>query len=64
MQRHLDIIKPWLKNKESFIVAGPEGSGKTILLREAFRNLSSTRVATMHCSAQVYQFYIFSHTVT
>ncbi|XP_058542508.1 cytoplasmic dynein 2 heavy chain 1 isoform X7 [Neofelis nebulosa] len=54
MQRGLDYFKPWLSSdtKQPFILVGPEGCGKGMLLRHAFSQLRSTQIATVHCSAQ------------
>uniref|UniRef100_A0A8C5YQN7 Cytoplasmic dynein 2 heavy chain 1 n=1 Tax=Marmota marmota marmota TaxID=9994 RepID=A0A8C5YQN7_MARMA len=54
MQRGLDYFKPWLSSgtKQPFILIGPEGCGKGMLLRYAFSQLRSTQIATIHCSAQ------------
>ncbi|KAG8452968.1 hypothetical protein GDO86_004684 [Hymenochirus boettgeri] len=54
IQRGLDYFKPWLDSitKQPFILVGPEGCGKGMLLRYAFSQLRSTHVATVHCSAQ------------
>ena len=37
---------------EPFILVGPEGCGKTLLLRSMFQDLKSASVSTIHCSAQ------------
>ncbi|XP_069747277.1 cytoplasmic dynein 2 heavy chain 1 isoform X4 [Narcine bancroftii] len=54
MQRGLDYFKPWLNsnNNQPFILVGPEGCGKGMLLCYAFSQLRSTQIATVHCSAQ------------
>ncbi|XP_053312461.1 cytoplasmic dynein 2 heavy chain 1 isoform X2 [Spea bombifrons] len=54
IQRGLDYFKPWLGSdtKQPFILVGPEGCGKGMLLRYAFSQLRSTQIATVHCSAQ------------
>ncbi|KAM9321467.1 cytoplasmic dynein 2 heavy chain 1 [Gastrophryne carolinensis] len=54
IQRGLDYFRPWLgsDSKQSFILVGPEGCGKGMLLRYAFSQLRSTQIATIHCSAQ------------
>ncbi|XP_072467338.1 cytoplasmic dynein 2 heavy chain 1 isoform X1 [Notamacropus eugenii] len=54
MQRGLDYFRPWLGSdtKQPFILVGPEGCGKGMLLRYAFSQLRSTQIATVHCSAQ------------
>ncbi|XP_053164065.1 cytoplasmic dynein 2 heavy chain 1 isoform X1 [Hemicordylus capensis] len=54
MQRGLDYFRPWLgfDTKQPFLLVGPEGCGKGMLLRYAFSQLRSTQIATIHCSAQ------------
>ncbi|XP_076002176.1 cytoplasmic dynein 2 heavy chain 1 isoform X2 [Genypterus blacodes] len=54
MQRGLQCFCPWLsaQHRQPFMVVGPEGCGKGMLLRYAFSQLRSTQVAVVHCSAQ------------
>ncbi|XP_038123892.1 cytoplasmic dynein 2 heavy chain 1 [Cyprinodon tularosa] len=54
MQRGLHGFSPWLtaRHRQPFMVVGPEGCGKGMLLRYAFAGLRSTQVAVVHCSAQ------------
>ncbi|KAF3692878.1 Cytoplasmic dynein 2 heavy chain 1 [Channa argus] len=54
MQRGLHFFSPWLtaQHRQPFMVVGPEGCGKGMLLRYAFSQLRSTQVAVVHCSAQ------------
>ncbi|XP_047247257.1 cytoplasmic dynein 2 heavy chain 1 isoform X2 [Girardinichthys multiradiatus] len=54
MQRGLHGFSPWLaaRHRQPFMVVGPEGCGKGMLLRYAFALLRSTQVAVVHCSAQ------------
>ncbi|XP_061575223.1 dynein cytoplasmic 2 heavy chain 1 isoform X3 [Cololabis saira] len=54
MQRGLHGFYPWLtaQHRQPFMVVGPEGCGKGMLLRYAFSRLRSTQVAVVHCSAQ------------
>ncbi|KAK2847119.1 hypothetical protein Q5P01_010118 [Channa striata] len=54
MQRGLHFFSPWLTahHRQPFMVVGPEGCGKGMLLRYAFSQLRSTQVAVVHCSAQ------------
>ncbi|XP_047450013.1 cytoplasmic dynein 2 heavy chain 1 isoform X3 [Mugil cephalus] len=54
MQRGLHGFSPWLtaQHRQPFMVVGPEGCGKGMLLRYAFSRLRSTQVAVIHCSAQ------------
>uniref|UniRef100_A0A8C9S5I7 Cytoplasmic dynein 2 heavy chain 1 n=1 Tax=Scleropages formosus TaxID=113540 RepID=A0A8C9S5I7_SCLFO len=53
-QRALDCFRKWLSgsHRQPFLLVGPEGCGKGMLLRYAFSELRSTQVATVHCSAQ------------
>eukprot|EP00727_Mastigamoeba_balamuthi_P008574 m51a1_g4339 putative cytoplasmic dynein 2 heavy chain 1 isoform x1 (4695) ;mRNA; f:164362-180818 len=46
------LIMPCLNAMEPFVVVGPEGCGKNMLLRYCFAQLKSTSVATLHCSSQ------------
>ena len=54
VQRGLEVFRPWLSssNRHSFLVVGPEGCGKELLLRYSFEQLRSVQVAIIHCSAQ------------
>ncbi|XP_028817493.1 cytoplasmic dynein 2 heavy chain 1 isoform X3 [Denticeps clupeoides] len=54
MQRGLDYFRQWLcsDHRQPFLLVGPEGCGKGMLLRYAFSRLRSTQVAVVHCSAQ------------
>ena len=53
VKQHLDMIAPWVERMEPFILVGPEGAGKTMLLRYCFdQEARSTSVATLHCNAQ------------
>ncbi|XP_037123246.1 cytoplasmic dynein 2 heavy chain 1 isoform X1 [Syngnathus acus] len=54
IQRALHCFSPWLtaQHRQPFMVVGPEGCGKGMLLRFAFSRVRSTQVAVVHCSAQ------------
>lgn len=52
VQRGLKLIEPWVEKMEPFILVGPEGSGKNMLIRQAFKNLKSVTVSVLHCNAQ------------
>jgi dynein heavy chain 2 len=52
VRANADFLLPWLRNADPFIVVGPEGAGKSMLLRYCFQQLKSTSVATVHCSSQ------------
>lgn len=51
----LDCIMPWLESesKQPFLLVGPEGCGKSLLLNHCFKKLRATNVATVHCSAHI-----------
>ncbi|CAH8515920.1 unnamed protein product [Schistosoma mattheei] len=56
VRRSIDAFRCWLNNslsKQSFLLVGPEGCGKTLLLDYCFATLSqSIHVVTVQCSAQ------------
>ncbi|KAJ3416777.1 Cytoplasmic dynein 2 heavy chain 1 [Chytridiales sp. JEL 0842] len=52
LKRAADIVMPWISDGQPFILVGPEGAGKDMLLRHCFKLSYSTSVATIHCSAQ------------
>ncbi|XP_053095782.1 cytoplasmic dynein 2 heavy chain 1 isoform X3 [Pangasianodon hypophthalmus] len=53
-QHALHNFTHWLQSghTQPFLLVGPEGCGKGMLLRYAFSRLRSTQVAVVHCSAQ------------
>jgi dynein heavy chain 2 len=52
VQRTMAMIQPWIDECEPFILVGPEGCGKNMIIREAFRKQRSTQITTLHCNAQ------------
>lgn len=53
IQRTLDVLDVWLRKGHSFIIVGPEGSGKNMILQNLFADLTtSTHVATIHCNVR------------
>uniref|UniRef100_A0A5K4FDN9 Cytoplasmic dynein 2 heavy chain 1 n=1 Tax=Schistosoma mansoni TaxID=6183 RepID=A0A5K4FDN9_SCHMA len=56
VRRSIDAFRCWLSNplsKQSFLLVGPEGCGKTLLLDYCFTTISqSINVVTIQCSAQ------------
>ncbi|KAK4472017.1 hypothetical protein MN116_005393, partial [Schistosoma mekongi] len=56
VRRFIDAFRCWLDNsrsRQSFLLVGPEGCGKTLLLDYCFATLSkSVHVVTVQCSAQ------------
>ena len=51
---HLDGFSLWLQleQKQPFILIGPEGCGKNILLQYCFSQHRSVQVAAVYCSSQ------------
>ena len=46
------LVAPWLDSGQPFVLVGPEGCGKAMVLEDLFSRLRSTSVATIACSAQ------------
>ena len=42
IQRDINLIKPWLDQGDSFILVGPEGSGKNLMIRNLIKTMKST----------------------
>eukprot|EP01116_Phalansterium_solitarium_P024805 TRINITY_DN91_c0_g1_i4.p1 TRINITY_DN91_c0_g1~~TRINITY_DN91_c0_g1_i4.p1 ORF type:complete len:4085 (+),score=2013.94 TRINITY_DN91_c0_g1_i4:171-12425(+) len=52
VRMNADVILPWLRAGDPFILVGPEGSGKSMLMRHCFAQLKATAICTVHCSSQ------------
>ena len=55
LQRDFELIKPWITDCQPFLVCGPEGSGKSLLIRAALNELKKQQkiqVATIFCNSQ------------
>ena len=52
------MIKPWLDQGDSFIIVGPEGCGKNLMIRNTIKQMKSTQVAIIHCNAQTSAFHV------
>lgn len=52
VQRTLHMIQPWVDQLQPFILVGPEGCGKNMVIRHAFSQLKSTSMTVLHCNAQ------------
>ena len=42
VQRDLSMIKPWLEQGDSFILVGPEGCGKNLIIGNLIKSMKST----------------------
>ena len=60
VQRNAAMILPWLQqaSRQPFLLVGPEGCGKELLLSYCFTGLTSTHVAIVHCSAQTSSLHV------
>lgn len=52
------LVKPLLDNDESFILVGPEGCGKNLVITSLIKQMKSTQVAVIHCNAQTAAFHV------
>jgi dynein heavy chain 2 len=52
VQRTLAMMECWIKRMEPFILVGPEGCGKSMMISYAFRQKRNVGFATLHCNAQ------------
>ena len=46
------LVVPWLDSGQPFVLVGPEGCGKAMVLEDCFARLRGSSVATLACSAQ------------
>ena len=51
-QRDSQLITKWVDSNEPFVLVGPEGCGKSLLLNSVFSRLKATQVATINCNAE------------
>ena len=42
IQRDIALVKPLLESSESFVLVGPEGCGKNLVIQSQIRSLKST----------------------
>ena len=52
VQRTLTTLDSWIANMEPFILVGPEGCGKSMIINHAFKQRRNVGIATLHCNAQ------------
>lgn len=52
VQRTMAMMESWITNMEPFILVGPEGCGKSMVITHAFRQKRNIGVATINCNAQ------------
>ncbi len=52
VQRTAAVIRPWVEHMEPFILVGPEGCGKSMLINHLVGQRKGTSVTALHCNAQ------------
>jgi len=52
VQRTEAMMASWINNMEPFILVGPEGCGKSMTIKHAFRQRRNIGIAMLHCNAQ------------
>lgn len=52
LQRTLRLMQPWIDHMEPFILVGPEGCGKNMIIQHALSKRKGTTVTTLHCNAR------------
>nr|CAD7413402.1 unnamed protein product [Timema cristinae] len=55
VKRTVDVLGMWLEpdTRQPFLLVGPQGCGKSLILSHCFNKLRATEVSTIHCSAQI-----------
>nr|CAD7594424.1 unnamed protein product [Timema genevievae] len=55
VKRTVDVLWTWLEpdTRQPFLLVGPQGCGKSLILNHCFNKLRATEVSTIHCSAQI-----------
>ncbi|KAI5737300.1 hypothetical protein M8J76_012015 [Diaphorina citri] len=49
----IDVIMPWIQASVPFIMQGPHGSGKSLILEDCLSQIRGVELATIHCSASI-----------
>ena len=52
IQKDIAVIKPLLERNENFVLCGPEGCGKNLIITNMIKQMKSTQMAMIHCNAQ------------
>lgn len=52
LQRTAAVLAPWMERMEPFILVGPEGAGKSTLIRYLVEQRRSASMTYLHCNAQ------------
>jgi len=52
VQKYINVISPWIECRQPFLVVGPEGCGKAMVINHCFAAQPRTAVVEINCSAQ------------
>lgn len=52
LQRTCATLESWINHSDPFILVGPEGCGKSLMIYHAFRQRRGVNITTLHCNAQ------------
>jgi dynein heavy chain 2, cytosolic len=52
VQRTLRTMESWVEHMEPFILVGPEGCGKSLMIHHIIRQHRNIGITTLHCNAQ------------
>lgn len=55
---YLDVLQCLMVDNSPFLIVGPSGSGKSLLIEEATASAAGAQLITIHCSAQLNSSYI------
>lgn len=58
VQRDIAMIRPWMTSGDSFILVGPEGCGKNLIVRNMIKQMKQMSTAMIHCNAQTSAFHV------
>ena len=51
IQKDIAVVKPLLERNENFVLCGPEGCGKDLIITNSIKQMKSTQMAVIHCNA-------------
>ena len=51
VQKYINVISPWIESRQPFLVVGPEGCGKAMVINHCFSAQPRTAVVEINCSA-------------
>ena len=52
VQKDIALVKPLLESDQSFVLVGPEGCGKNLIITNLIKQMKQTQLAVINCNAQ------------